>query len=256
MIQGIYQGASSLAALEIWQASLAGNLSASGVSGYKQQVNTFDGVLRGYMEGASGGEGSKFASFRPGTGGMMPKAGMVNDFSQGMVRDTGKPTDFALEGPGFFQVVSPEGEELLTRNGEFQFNLDNQLVNNRGWVVMGQDGPIERVPTGGEVTLEDNGELMQDGQVIGQFRIVEAGDPGQLMRRGGGFALSDDQRRQLQDVEEPRLRQAAVESSNTSTMREMVQLIQVSRAYEANQKVIQSADQVNQSVIQNLGRTQ
>ena len=121
MIEGIYTAAASLSTLEKWQASISQNLASSSVAGFKKSnfaVETDDKLKPQYAP-----DGLSAARH---TGGMPTQKTSVN-FSPGDITATGKGTDLAIDGPGFFQIKGADDKNLYTRDGEFHFNSERQI---------------------------------------------------------------------------------------------------------------------------------
>src|SRR6478736_7318867 len=101
MIDGIYKGAASLSALQRWQEAISQNLSAAGVAGFRKTEFSFQGIGAGETRvDPAGLAGSAERS-------IMPSSASSINFQAGELRDTGKKTDFAINGAGFFQVRGP-----------------------------------------------------------------------------------------------------------------------------------------------------
>jgi flagellar basal body rod protein FlgG len=151
------------------------------------------------------------------------------------------PTDFAVNGDGFFQVRTPDGGIMLTRAGNFTLDPQGRLVTQT-------DDMRVLDETGGEIIVDGarpwevhpGGRIVQDGNstAIGLVRPQSLGDlvkVGSNLFRPLGPALpvAADQR----DI-----RQGYLEQSGVNATREMVQMIETTRAFEANTKLIQHQD--------------
>lgn len=242
---GVYQGAASLAALERWQGIISENLAAASVPGFKKTEATFAAVLGGQIRGAGDRAAASSQSVMPGT---VSRINMQN----GQIRTTGAEFDFAIEGPGFFQIQRPDGETGYTRDGEFHVNSERTLVNKLGHPVLGDGGPITLRPEGGRLSINADGAIVQGDQIIGRIGLVDFADPSLLRRIGDGM-LGPGEGVQPTPIERPKVLTGALESSNVVGLQEMVNLITVSRAYEASQRVIQSHDENAGKAIQSLG---
>ena len=97
-----------------------------------------------------------------------------------------------------------------------------------------------------------NGEINQDGNVIGQLRILQPMNQDNLKMADGGFVETEPGSGAIEELENAQVLQGFVENSNVSPIREMVNMIQASRAYEANAKVITAYDQHLDKAIQQL----
>lgn len=242
---GVYQGAASLAALERWQGIISENLAAQSVPGFRKSEASFASVLGGDIRG---GDGRASAVSRS----VMPSAVSRINMQPGQLRTTGAEFDFAIEGPGFFQVRRPDGKIGYTRDGEFHVNAERTLVNKLGYPVLGDGGPIALRPEGGRISINADGAVVQGDQIVGRIGLVDFGDPGKLQRIGDGL-LGPTDGAQPTPIEQPKVVNGALEGSNVVGLQEMVNLITVSRAYQASQRVIQTADENAGKAIQSLG---
>src|ERR1051325_2598780 len=131
----LYQAAAALNANARWQDSIAENLASSGVPGFKKSELSFSANQAGLMPAnALTGVSQHY---------VLPTTGSTVDFGQGQMRFTGVKSDAAIEGPGFFEVQLPSGDTAYTRDGEFQFNAQGQLVTKQGYAVISDGGPIQ-----------------------------------------------------------------------------------------------------------------
>jgi flagellar basal body rod protein FlgG len=247
MIEGIYNNAASLTTLEKWQASITQNLVASKVAGFKKSnfaIESDDKVKTSYNPQQSAAQH---------TGGLPVRTTSIN-FTPGEIEQTQKPTDIAIDGPGFFQIQGADGNNLYTRNGEFQFNNENTLVTRHGLQVMGDGGPITIDPELGAVTVAKDGTISQGNNLLGRLQLFNFDDPQGLTRvEGGYFEAPNDVPPQA--LEDGQVVQGAIESSNVLPMEELVSLIQVARAYEASQRSMLSHDDLISKAINSLGST-
>jgi flagellar basal-body rod protein FlgG len=233
----LYQAASGMNASSRWQEIIAENLASSQIPGFKRQDVSFSGVQSGYLARAPGALSGPAQRFQ------MPLAASSTNFQPGELRNTGVSTDLAIEGTGFFEVQMPDGTHGYTRDGEFRVDLQGQLVNKQGLPVMGEGGPIQLDPrTASPVTVAVNGQISQAGIVVGQLKIAEFNDTKALVPAGGGCFTVADPAIQPNTPAMVTVHQGYLESSNTSSVLEMGNLITAMRLYEANQKVAQMED--------------
>lgn len=173
------------------------------------------------------------------------------DFRQGRLVPTGRPLDFALEGDNvFFVVETPQGP-LYTRNGVFRTNAQGQLVDAAGRTVAGEGGPIV-VPPSVSVTgigVTRDGQISAAEQTIGKFRLVEFDEPAQLIR-ASGVTFRAPEGLSPKPAAKVVVHQGFQEGSNVVAVTELVDLITLSRLYEANFKTIETQDDLMQSIIQ------
>ena len=219
--------------LEQWQDAISQNLANTDVAGYKAV-----GVSM-HTQKMSTGNTDDFAA---SLGSEMVKANTTVDNRMGNLVQSGSKMDCAIDGDGYFQVRTTDGSTKYTRDGHFHVNNQNQIVNASGEALMGTSGVISVTQGGGDISVDSTGHIYQGAAQVGQMAIVNASNPGSLVPAGGGFVSDTSSDPGMQQVGTPRVLQGYYETSNVSALREMVNMILVSRAYEANEKAIGSAD--------------
>lgn len=246
MLEGIYTSAASLSAMDKWQTVVSQNLSASNVAGFKK----VDFAIESDPKKKTQFVQEEFGGARDT--GFMPMRTTSINFSNGDHKPTGKITDFAIEGDGFFQVRGADGNPLYTRDGEFQFNQNNTLVTKDGLEVVGDDGPITYDPEQGAFTVARDGTITQGDNAVGRLAVFEIEDTKVLTRVNGGYyeAPAD---LIPQPIEEMGVVQGSIETSNVAPMAELVSMIAISRAYEASQRAMRSHDDLVSKAISSLG---
>ncbi|MEA1934528.1 MAG: flagellar basal-body rod protein FlgF [Thermodesulfobacteriota bacterium] len=176
---------------------------------------------------------------------------VITDHAQGTMELTGNPLDLAINGTGFFKVQTPQGIRY-TRAGNFFRNDQNQLVTPNGHLVMGQGGEI--TIQGDEVCIDRYGSINVDGEEMGQLAIVTFADLDVLQKEGeNNFRLVDKMAREL-TPEFLEVRQGYLETSNVSTVVEMTEMIDLHRAYEAQQKSVHAIDSLNDKAVNSVGK--
>ncbi|MHC4271569.1 MAG: flagellar hook-basal body protein [Planctomycetota bacterium] len=179
----------------------------------------------------------------------------VFDFSQGNLIQTGRPLDAALSGKGFFVIETPQGP-LYTRNGVFMTNQNGQLVDSLGRSVAGQAGPISiPVDVGiSELYIAENGTISSGDITIGRFRIVDFGaDENKLDSVGDSCFEMSDETITPTDAQNVVIKQGYNESSNVTMIEELVNMIMVSRLYEANIKAMSAQSEASNSLLNVAG---
>ena len=242
---GLYQGAASMQALERWQEAVSQNLASASVPGYKGTAVDFDAVMSA---------GSAATLNAPGAqgNGAMPQANLRRDLTQGELRATGEPENLAIQGPGYFQVRGADGKPAYTRDGEFHRDGAGNLVTKSGLAVLGQSGePVHIDMKKGEISIGSDGKITQGTDQVGSIGVFQFKDQDARQLSGGLFRPGDKDKASA--VEQPKVASGFIEQSNVSTLRSMVELITVQRAYEANQKAVSTHDQRLSSAIQILG---
>ena len=174
-------------------------------------------------------------------------------FRQGDFIGTGNPLDLVVEGNGFFQIRLPTGELAYTRAGSFQLNRDGQLVTNNGDflepnITIPQDVLDISIGLDGTVSFTQPGQ--NQAQQAGTIEIAMFQNPAGLKALGNNLfqptEASGDPIVGLPGGQEGlgTLRQGFLENSNVSVVEEFIQLITAQRAYEANARVVRTADEM------------
>ncbi|HEX9022837.1 MAG TPA: flagellar basal-body rod protein FlgF, partial [Geobacteraceae bacterium] len=173
------------------------------------------------------------------------------DFSTGTLRNSGNPLDLALDGTGFFVVDTPQGK-AYTRQGNFHLDGNGRMVTVDGYEVQGGGGPI--TIKGGQVDINEKGEVSVDGQQVATLSVVNFPEPYQLQKIGGTLFTPSAAEAAEQPATGTLVRQATLEDSNVQPLLEMASLIESTRFYESCVKTIQSYDDMANKAANDLGR--
>jgi flagellar basal body rod protein FlgG len=238
-----------MAAYEKWQEAISQNISEGTLPGFKKTEVSFASLDGSNSTADSDSVGSEVMR------GSMPSATPSISFAQGQLSHTGNDLDFAIQGNGFFQVQQPNGQMAYTRDGEFHLSTDKTLVTSSGLPVQGDSGPITFKSGSGPIAINSEGTITQADQPIGKLAAYDFSDPSTLRRVGDGLFATGDSGAAPAKMEHAKILNSYLEGSNVTPMNEMVSLVSVSRAYEASQKVVQTADDNQDKAIQMLGGT-
>lgn len=169
------------------------------------------------------------------------------DTSIGPLQRTGKALDLALQGRGFFQVMTDTGP-AYTRMGSFHIDASYRVVNDAGNPLSGLVGDISL--TKGDVKIDSNGHFIQDGRVVGQLKVVRFENEQYLVKRADGLfhALGNANPSEVQ----PQVHVGFLEGSNVSPVREMTAMTETTRHFESLQKLYQNVDEQIGQAIQKL----
>ncbi len=278
MLRGIYTGASGMIAQEARLDAVANNLANVDQTGFKKDITLFkafpDMLLRRINDDGVGITPAGSYDTMPlvgklGTGVEVNE--VYTQFDQGSLQRTENNFDLALEGKGFFTVLTERGERF-TRNGAFTINQEGVLVTHNGNPVMGENGPIKvqqnnfvinergEVLVNGALSLEarDVVGLTQNGWedpiVIDKLKLADFENVRELKKEGDSLYRDTEFSGPALPPQEIKVIQGFLEKSNVNAVREMVDMIEVQRAYEANQKTVHTHDQTLGKLINDIVR--
>ncbi len=175
---------------------------------------------------------------------------VVVSFEQGNLEETGMLTDMAIEGSGFFVVSTPNGARY-TRDGGFGINNEGFLVNCDGYKVQGINGPIN-VGTE-EFSVDEQGNVAVAGTVVGQLKIVSFNNLDGLRKEGENLYINYTNQRVYTDNTSTII-QGSLESSNVDITEQIVNMMEISRSYELNQKMVKMIDESLAKAVNEVGR--
>ncbi|MEP1142624.1 MAG: flagellar hook-basal body complex protein [Henriciella sp.] len=165
-------------------------------------------------------------------------AGHSFDLTQGTVKFTGGKFDLAIQGEGFFAIETDAGQRL-TRAGAFMMSSEGELITPDGAKVLSNGAtPIQIPPEAESISIAGDGTISAAGQILGQVGVFSA--EGQLQRDTDTRFTAQGG---IQPIEGASVLQGALEASNVSPVLEMSRMIEVQRAYEAGQTVLEREDQ-------------
>ncbi len=251
MIRGWYTGASGMNAQQNRLDAISNNLANVDTAGYKRDITVSKSFpelllrrtnLDGVYETPFGSAEAAPVIGKLGLG--IETNENYTDFAQGSFRQTDQNTDVAFGGKGFFSVQTPLGERY-TRDGNFIIGKEGILETKQGYPVLGEKGFI-RVEND-KFTVNEDGVIssQEDSEIIDRFKVVRFDNERYLKKMGNNLYSANDisgSAHIAEGSERPKFLQGYMETSNVNVVNEMVQMIEVNRAYEANQKTITSED--------------
>jgi flagellar basal-body rod protein FlgF len=235
----------------------AGYVTLTRLSGLKREMQVIAHNIANASTTGFRREGMMFSEFVALAEGAEPSLSMALGNTrqtyqmQGGLNQTNGTFDLAIEGEGFFQLDTDQGPRL-TRAGSFTPNAAGELVNMDGHRLMDAGGsPIFVPPDARTITMSRDGTFSADGQPFAQVGLVRPADPVTMTRAAGTLFAVDGE---VEALEQPRILQGFLEESNVTPMLEMTRLIEVQRAYEQGQRLMEREDDRIKNVIQTLGR--
>ncbi len=256
MVKGLYTAYTGLINEQNRMDVLTNNLANASTVGFKKEGATsqaFDDVLAIKIKDTTD---PLYA--RPlGAMSMGVKIGETyTDFSQGSMRSTENTYDVAISGTGFFAVEftnkAGETSTKYTRDGSFILNKDGYLVTKDGDFVLGSNNNRIRVNPNLDSRIDEQGNIWQNDTLTATIGVTDFEDYDYLEHYGENYYEPVEGYTQKQG--DYKIMSGYLEMSNMSVVTEMVNMITVSRAYETNQKIVQSYDSTLEIAANQLGK--
>lgn len=269
MMRSLWTAASGMRAQQTNVDTIANNISNVNTAGYKTQEASFKSLLYQNLQSTSTNNAGDQKPVAAEVGLGTRVSAITSDFTQGKLTANDNPFYMAIEGKGFFQVRTPDGEIQYTRDGSFNISpiaQGNILCTSDGYPVLDQYGNniiLPREYTATDLQVSDDGTLgfagkdgnvnpiMNNGYEV-KFGLVQFNNPSGLSKTGGnnfsattasGDPIGENDNNNLV---KSKVHQKYLEGSNVDVANEMVNLIVAQRAYEMNSKAIQATDDMMQ----------
>ena len=181
-------------------------------------------------------------------------SGGATDFTAGVMRETGRALDVALDGEGFFVVQTPRGERY-TRAGNLTVDAAGQLVTQRGEIVVSDKGPITVARGKGELTIGADGSVSVGTQQLGKLKVVRFDNIRNALQKEGDSLFVATGKEKPQDVNNTRVVQGVLELSNVNAVSEMATMLHNSREFDSLQRSISlMMNDIGRKVATEVGR--
>ena len=239
----IYTAMSGAAQALEQQSVTANNLANASTTGFRAQLSAFRQVPMNF-EGNAAGD--------PSTRTFVLSSTPTADYTPGPIQQTGNPLDVAIQGPGWLSVQTADGTEAYTRAGNLHVDANGQLVTANNLPVLGNSGPMS-IPPGAAVTIGKDGTVnaLIPGDpptaiaTVDQLKLVNPDVTTMTRGDDGLFRTANGQPAQADPT--VAVAPASLEGSNVNAVSAMVDMITNARQFEMQTKLLNSANQNDQS---------
>lgn len=252
MSYGLYLSAAGMKVSDHKQALLANNMANANTTGFKQDLAT---VRQRLIESRENGSG--FGTSHPvldDLAGGLNVQSSFHDFSQGPIEYTNRPLDVAIHGEGFFAVENGN-QTRYTRDGQFTINTAGELVLAVGqgrWRVLDDSGSrIVPDPVAEPPVISQDGTIRQGRTVLAKLGVVTTDDKQSLRKEGANLYDAGDLEMTQINV---KLATKSTEGSNVDPMHGLATMIEATRAYQLNSRLIEMQDRMTDEAITTIGR--
>jgi flagellar basal-body rod protein FlgF len=225
-MSGIYTVVSGAAAEEKRLSFISNNLANALTAGYKSSRPVFEAVLSSSIIDTDQADSTFVGTYDSHI-----------DFSEGSLIESGNKLDLALQGDGFFVIQTSQGDRY-TRNGQFSLDSTGKLVTHDGQTVAGEGGDI--TITGKQISIEKDGSVYSDKVSVGKIKVVRFANNADLRPVGNSLFENVNPLDQELPTVNCTVNQGFHEGSNVEALKEMIDMIACTRAYEAYGKVQQA----------------
>lgn len=196
--------------------------------------------------------------------------GTYTQHEQGQLTPSGNAFDNAINGPGFFEVLTPNGVRY-TRRGSFSISNEGKLVTDQGFQVLSKGAPPSVGPDGkvsissppesrsilignNKLTVSLNGEVFSGGNKTADLSVIEFNDIHSLKKEGNSLFINQNQMNVKVGESKSSVHQGFVEQSNVNPIVEMSALINANRNFESIQRLIKTYDQMSAKAVNEISK--
>ena len=233
MIVGLSRQAVLRRQIDVVANNLA-NINTAGYRGLHMRFSEFP--MPGTESGGNGGIS------------MVRDAGALNDMTAGPVKHTGNPLDVSLDGKGWFVVQTPDGDRY-TRNGAFRLDATGNLVTADGHFIQGEAGNITFGATERDISIASDGTISTSEGTKGRLRLVKFENENMLTRDDDTYFIGENPEPATASVI-----QGTLEQSNVQAVREIADMVSITRAYTSLSKLFSDTGEMQSDAINKLGR--
>ncbi len=251
-MQSIYTATSGLKNIQSRLDTIASNIANINTIAYKSKRLDFKDTLykgketpnaqnRTAQTGAAAGPNSGKTFILTGSG--ITISGITSDFSEGNIKTTEVSTDLTITGRGFFTLLSPSGETLYTRDGNFGVSSEGYLVNSDGYYVLDSTGGRILIEgNAGDLSVSPDGTLRMPGGELGRLALADFNNLNGLEAAGEACYRATAASGQALWAEGASVRQGSLETSNVQLADEMTMLVRSQRAFSLASRALRTAD--------------
>ena len=191
--------------------------------------------------------------------------GSYTDFEQGALNPTNNPLDLALNGKGFFEVLTPAGIRF-TRGGNLSLNAQGELTTAQGYKVLAKldpeadssgstpDARVIKLPPGQKVSISREGDIYNQSGMVGSLSVVEFKDLDAVRKEGHSLVINNDAENIQRSKVSTSVNQGFIEGSNVNAIKEMSELINAHRHFENIQKAINTYDAISSKIVNDIAK--
>lgn len=256
--------------------TIANNIANANTPGFKKEQLVFKEYLTALNKGADqidlprkDWKPDDFYKTQGGQNAYVAIDGSYTSHDQGPLNPTGNPLDLALNGKGFYEVLTPNGIRY-TRNSIFTLSKDGEIVTNQGFKLLSKtaktideenetlesniESRILKIPNSKKISISKSGEIFNEAGIVGEISIVEFKDLHSLKKEGNSLFINNSNENISRNNISTTSNQGFIEGSNVNAIREMSELIKAHRHFENIQKAISTYDSISGKAVNDISK--
>lgn len=237
MLKSLWNGSAGLYSNQNRLDMIANNISNVNTNGYKKNDVSFEDIMYEKLDRIGVPITSNNRSkLLQGSGSRAET--IVRDFNQGFIKQTGKSTDIAINGKGFFRVKDSNGNYFYTRDGSFNIDKDGNFIHSSGYILDIENyTPIDY---NNQINIDTEGNIYSNGDVVGKINLYDFVNRDELISCGENLFRSNIE----PQVVNSEIKQGFIEKSNVDLSKELTDMLLTQRAFEINSRTIKSSDEM------------
>ena len=251
MIRSLYNTGMGMLVLQKQQETVSNNLANVETPSYKSRELLMEAAFSETLVNHAQGRRNVLGSLNLGT----RVGGLHTDLDQGVLTATGSSLDVALQGTGFFQIQTPDGQ-VLSRNGRFHLSENGVLVDEGNNPVLAIDGTGDLVPVPVEspegLSIGADGALTGSDGAAYRLSLVDVTDPGELVSLDDGYFGTGIGN--LEPAAGTVVRQGFYERSNVDVTDGLIRLMNNTAMMGANGRVLTTLDETLSRAVNEIGK--
>jgi flagellar basal-body rod protein FlgF len=267
MSKGMFTAVSGAVAQAARLDTISNNLANVNTPGFKRDAQVFREYLTSYEKEPSAmtipripASIESFYDIQGGDKSYVDPIGTHTDFSQGNLKITNNHLDFAIEGEGYFEILTPSGVRL-TRAGNFTLDGQGKLVTKQGYPVLSDSAagadPQSRVIRlkNPQFSIGSDGSISDGDNAGSKLSVVTVGNRDALHKFGENlFGFRENLEPRLAVATNAKIQQGTLEGSNVNVVKEMTDMLTATRAFESAQQAVKAYDKMQEQLIRDVPR--
>ncbi|MEF9952029.1 MAG: flagellar hook-basal body complex protein [Clostridium sp.] len=241
MLSSIWTGKTGIASSQNKMESISNNIANSGTTGYKRTDVSFSETLKQNIKTSNGVPFTSDRDMIHGSG--VRASSPFRNLDQGAFMATGRDTDMAINGEGYFKVIDSKGEAFYTRDGGFSVDSSGNIVHKASGMILEVEG-IDKANLKQPLAVGPDGTILCDKKPVGKIKLYDFAYKNEMMSKGDNLFTAGDRPINC----DSKIVAGYLEGSNVDMVDELTSMITTQRSYEFNARTIKASDEMWQMI--------